>query len=92
MSNETDKTKQWSKREQRLLEKIAGTQNFYTRFNRRIIRFQRIVSVAIMMGGAVAPVLVAGSGVKDGLFGIDATKLNSIAIVLTVTLAVLERA
>lgn len=90
MAIENDVTKEWLWRESKLLDEIAGAVEYYAKHTRRNQLWQRITSVSVMALSTLAPLVVAGSGIEGGIFGLSKVQLNVAGVSITFVLALIE--
>lgn len=81
----------WVAEQERLIDVVQSTIDYYQNATDRTRVTQRVFVVATMVLGIIAPILVAAARPDGaGLFGFPPVKINSIAIVVTVLLSIME--
>ena len=81
---------EWLRRETKLLEEIASALEYYSRHTKRYQFWQRATSVSVMVLSTLAPLVVAGSGVAEGTFGLSRDNLSVAGVIITLILALIE--
>jgi ABC-type multidrug transport system fused ATPase/permease subunit len=61
-----EESKKWEDRERKLVEKIAATVKWYKRHASRNYILHVLTSVIILLGGILAPFLIASTGLNSG--------------------------
>ncbi|MCJ9695144.1 DUF4231 domain-containing protein [Rhizobium sp. PRIMUS64] len=81
----------WIAEQERLIDVVESTIDYYQNVTDRTRVTQRTFVIATMVLGIIAPILVAGARPDGaGLFGVPPVTINSIAIVITVLLSIME--
>lgn len=81
----------WLKRETKLFAEIDNSVTYYAGRAKVALRSHRLISIAVVVVGPMAPVAVAASTAKDAiLFSMPSGFYSGLAIVLTVLLAILD--
>ena len=82
--------KEWIQRESRLMNELSSTLQYYTNVNKIAAKYQRAISLSVMIGGVIAPVLVAASANNQTVFGLSSPIVSGIVVVLTSLIAIVE--
>lgn len=84
---------QWMQRERKLTENVNRAIAYYRASARSARVWHRIFSTTSMVLTVLSPVFVVSNGASEsgeGIFGIDAGELSTVAVSLTVSLAIVE--